>query len=417
MAGLAVGLVAATACSGDGDDVAVGLPSGDEAVIDDVEDLNDFIVEATEFDQVDADAQFPEGLELTAGGAPGFTRYVFLETASGAVIPTLVEGPLGDQVRCHEVDLPCSYLELKALHEEGGRIPSELEMDDAELGRLVRQLDELNAFLREHEDVDAACASGFVSDGIHTPNMGSHFWHPEWVEDGFHHDRPEILLYAYADGSVPDGEFGQCDGDTWDGPPMKLVGASLVVPTDEGGAHPEAFAGPLDNWHIHYNMCQGVGFLEGQLPQDECEAKGGAFSPAFGWMIHAWVDTEHDNQLGVFSMWNPTIAPVVSADAVFDEREVRGSAVPDGATQSLISDFVYGGELTVRPGQSIWFNNVDSVPHTVTAGRPGETRASDFDSGVLAPGSGYELSFDEPGTYSLFCSLHAGMRAEVTVEE
>ncbi len=382
-----------------------------------VDQLNAYVAEAAAFDQAGADAQFPDGLEFSAGGAPGYSRYVFREHSEG-VVPTLVEGPLGDQVRCLQSELPCSMDELVALHESGDPIPAALEMTDAELEELVGQLRALRAFAVAHEDVGSACAEGFTSDRIQTPNMGSHFYKAEWIADGFDPSRPEILLYALADGTMPAGPVGQCRDGVWDGEPMRLVGTSFIIPPSViGDDHPETFAGPLDNWHIHYNLCRGN--AQGRdtfVPKSECEAGGGSFSAALGWMIHAWVAPDHDNQLGVFGMWNATIAPDTTEDQMLDSRQSRGSDFPDGAVQSLISDFLFGGELRTEVGQSLFFSNVDSVPHTVTAGTPSSPSLDRFDSGLLDPGSNYAVSFDEPGEYSLFCSLHPDMVATVTVE-
>jgi hypothetical protein len=390
----------------------------DPAEAQTIAQVNAYVAEAAAFDQVGADAQFPAGLKFSAGGAPGYTRYVFRENSAG-VVPTLVEGPLTGAVRCQDVALPCSYLELKELAASGAPIPPELQMTGAELNELVGQLDTLNAFAEAHRDVDSACAEGFVSDQIQTPNMGSHFYQPQWINDGFDPAHPEILLYARADGQVPDGPVGQCVNGVWTGEPMELVGTSFIIPPSIiGSDHPDAFAGPLDNWHIHYNLCRGN--LQGRdtfVPRSECEAMGGSFSAALGWMIHAWVDPAHDNQLGVFSMWNSTIAPIADADTILESREVRGSDFPAGAQQSMISDFLYGGKLDVRVGQPLFFNNVDAVPHTVTAGTPAQPRLDEFDSGLLAPGSNYAVTFDQPGVYSLFCALHTDMVATVTVTD
>ena len=381
-----------------------------------VEQLNAYVEQAAAFDQVAADAQFPDGLTFSAGGAPGYSRYVFREHASG-VVPTLVEGPLADAVRCQDPTLPCSYLELKELAESGAAIPPELELSADELSQLVAQLDELSAFALAHADVEAACAEGFVGDRIQTPNMGTHLYKPAWIVDGFDPGRPEILLYALADGSVPDGPVGQCVDGAWTGEPMRLIGTAFIIPPSViGDDHPETFAGPLDNWHIHYNLCRGT--TQGRdsfVPRSECEATGGNFSAALGWMIHAWVVPEHDNQLGVFSMWNPTVAPLTDPDSVLADREVRGSDFPEGAEQALITDFRYRGELEVEAGQPLFFNNVDAVPHTVTAGSFEDPDLDRFDSGLLDPGQNFELTLDEPGTYSLFCSLHPDMAATVTV--
>jgi plastocyanin len=81
----------------------------------------------------------------------------------------------------------------------------------------------------------------------------------------------------------------------------------------------------------------------------------------------------------------------------------------------LITDFRFTGELSVRVGQPLFFNNVDAVPHTITAGTPDDPMLDEFDSGLLTPGSNFEVNFDEPGAYSLFCTLHPDMVASVTV--
>ena len=383
-----------------------------------VEQINAYIDQAASFDQVAADAQFPAGLTFAAGGAPGYSRYVFRET-SGGVVPTLVEGPLEQTVRCQDVELPCSYLELKELHETGGAIPDELQMTADELAELVSQLDELSAFALAHRDIDTACAAGFVSDRIQTANMGTHLYDVSAIGNGFSPSQPEILLYALADDTMPAGPVGQCVDGAWNGEPMQLIGTSFIIPPQViGDDHPEAFAGPLDNWHIHYNLCRGA--AQGRdsfLPRSECEAAGGSFSASLGWMIHAWVDPEHDNDLGVFSMWNSTVAPVIDPEAVFESREVRGQDFPEGAEQSLITDFDYSGDLRIRAGQPLFFNNVDAVPHTVSAGSFVDPDLDLFDSGLLDPGSNYAVTLDEPGTYSLFCTLHPEMQATITVSD
>ena len=66
---------------------------------------------------------------------------------------------------------------------------------------------------------------------------------------------------------------------------------------------------------------------------------------------------------------------------------------------------------------------VDAGAHTVTSGTveqggAGVTAMPDdkFDSGEIATGDTFELTFDEPGTYPYFCEIHpATMRGEVRV--
>jgi hypothetical protein len=383
-----------------------------------IEQVNEYIAQAAAFDQAGADIQFPQGLTFQAGGAPGYSRYVFREHSEG-VVPSLVEGPIVGAIRCQDEVRTCSRQELKALAASGAPIPDDLQMTADELDQLVAQLDELNAFAEAHRDVNTACAEGYISDRTQTANMGSHFYKIESIVNGFDPGEPEILLYALADGTMPGGPLGFCENGAWNGEPLVLVGTAFIIPPEIiGNDHPETFVGPLDNWHIHYNLCRGA--AEGRdtfVPKSECEDAGGRFSAALGWMLHAWVADDFDNQLGVFGMWNSSIQPIIDPALILESRLVQGSDFPQGAKQSVIADFLYGGDLTVSAGQPLFFNNVDGVPHTVTAGTPAAPALADFDSGLLTPGSNFELSFDDPGTYSLFCTLHPDMVANITVTE
>ena len=380
------------------------------------EQLNAYVAEAAAFEQAATDWLLPEGLEPSAGGAPGFTRYVFRQTSAG-VVPTLVEGPLGAQVRCQNPDLPCSYGDLKDLLRSGDPIPGELDLTPAELTELVSELDALNGFLEAHADVNAACAEGYISDRIQTPNMGSHFYRGDLFDNGFNPAEPEIILYALANSSLPNEALGQCRDGAWDGEPMVLVGSAFLLPPDAVGIdHPRGFTGNLDNWHIHLNLCRGNSAgRDDFVTEEECADQGGRFHPTIGWMMHAWAETTRDNQMGVFSMWNPTIAPVADPSNVFDSRTVRGDDFPEDARQSLVTNFAFESTIEVDAGQSIYFNNSDSVPHTISAGTPDEPDLEAFDSGILNPGDNFKVDTSTPGTYPLFCALHPDMTATLVV--
>jgi hypothetical protein len=166
-----------------------------------IEQVNEYIAQAAAFDQAGADIQFPQGLTFQAGGAPGYSRYVFREHAEG-VVPSLVEGPIVGAVRCQDEIRTCSRQELKALAASDEAIPGDLQMTADELDQLVAQLDELNVFAEAHGDVNTACAEGYISDRTQTANMGSHFYKIESIGNGFDPGEPEILLYALADGSA-----------------------------------------------------------------------------------------------------------------------------------------------------------------------------------------------------------------------
>jgi len=94
---------------------------------------------------------------------------------------------------------------------------------------------------------------------------------------------------------------------------------------------------------------------------------------------------------------------------------VRGTDFPTGSRLSLIANFAFDGVIEVAVGQGVYFNNSDSVPHTVSAGTEDDPRPDAFDSGLLAPGDNYLLDTSEPGTFTLFCALHPDMTATVVV--
>ena len=404
------------ATSADSTAAVVTTTTIDPLKIENVKQLNEYIAEATSFDQSDSDWLLPGNLDPSAGGAPGFTRYVFRQTSAG-VVPTLVEGPIGPQFRCQDEDLPCSYLELKELLESNSLIPEEMGLSREELTKLVSELDLLSQFLEEHRDVNKACEKGYLSDRIQTANMGSHFIRADAFADGFNPGEPEIILYARADGILPSGALGQCRDGVWDGEPMVLVGSAFILPpTQKDNSHPEGFTGNLDNWHVHLNLCRGNSTgTDAFVPKEECEKLGGKFHETIGWMMHAWVNPEHDNELGVFSMWNPTIAPFGDTGSVEDRFLVQGENFPEGAKQSLVTNFAFEDEIEVEAGQSVYFNNSDSVPHTISAGTPDAPELEEFDSGVLNPGDNFQIDTSQPGSYPLFCALHPDMTALLIV--
>ena len=380
------------------------------------ENLRILIAEAAAFTQAEAALLLPLDLNPSAGGAPGYTRYVFRETSDG-VVSTLVEGPLGPQTRCQEPELPCSYSDLVELLASGEPIPPELDLTPGQLTTLVSELDQLAGFAALHADVDTACTEGFISDAIQSSNMGSHFYRTDWFGDAFRPDRPEILLYAPSDGSLTTGPLGYCDADGWHGPDLVLVGtAFLVPPAVIGVEHPAAFTGNLDNWHSHFNICRGnASGTDSFVTMAECEAAGGNWHDAIGWMLHAWVAPGYDNQLGVFSMWNPTIAPTAEPSSIRDQKGVRGSDFPEGAHQSLIANFAFERVIRVAIGQGVYFNNSDSVPHTISAGTEDDPDPDSFGSGLLNPGDNYLLDTSTAGTFNIYCALHPDMTATVIV--
>ena len=73
------------------------------------------------------------------------------------------------------------------------------------------------------------------------------------------------------------------------------------------------------------------------------------------------------------------------------------------------------GEITVAVGTTVRWTNEDGVQHTVTSGTRGNPSGM-FDETVPGGGS-FTFTFEEPGTYDYFCSIHPGMSGAVIVEE
>lgn len=82
------------------------------------------------------------------------------------------------------------------------------------------------------------------------------------------------------------------------------------------------------------------------------------------------------------------------------------------------------GNLTVDAGATVTWKQTDAGFHTVTSGTVAQGAAfvteepdGKFDSGEIAKGKTFEFTFNEPGTYPYFCTIHpATMRGEVTVK-
>ena len=82
------------------------------------------------------------------------------------------------------------------------------------------------------------------------------------------------------------------------------------------------------------------------------------------------------------------------------------------SAQVSIDNFTFApAVLTIAPGTKVTWTNHDDIPHTVTSSQePAHMR-----SPVLDTDETYSLTFDKPGTYAFFCSLHPHMQSQVVV--
>ncbi len=99
------------------------------------------------------------------------------------------------------------------------------------------------------------------------------------------------------------------------------------------------------------------------------------------------------------------LAPAAASPAAAQGEAAAGPAV-------TIDNFAFGPvTLTVKAGTTVSWINRDDAPHTVVAG----DHAS-FKSKVLDTGERFAFTFDRPGEYPYFCSLHPHMVGKVVVQ-
>ena len=78
-----------------------------------------------------------------------------------------------------------------------------------------------------------------------------------------------------------------------------------------------------------------------------------------------------------------------------------------------IDNFAFGPALTmISPGTKVTWTNKDEEPHTVTSADGGLT----FKSPALDTDDKFSFTFDKPGTYKYFCSIHPHMVGTIVVK-
>ncbi len=70
-------------------------------------------------------------------------------------------------------------------------------------------------------------------------------------------------------------------------------------------------------------------------------------------------------------------------------------------------------EITIKPGDSIVFKNLDDVTHNVFSITPG----MEFDIRRQAPGGSSKVPFTREGVAEVRCSIHPKMKLLVTVKK
>lgn len=66
--------------------------------------------------------------------------------------------------------------------------------------------------------------------------------------------------------------------------------------------------------------------------------------------------------------------------------------------------------LTIAKGDTVTWTNDDSVAHTIAS------KDGTLNSKSLSKGDTYSYTFDKPGVYDYFCSIHPNMTGKITVK-
>ena len=89
-----------------------------------------------------------------------------------------------------------------------------------------------------------------------------------------------------------------------------------------------------------------------------------------------------------------------------------GGSAWAGQAQVTIDNFTFSPPiLTIPAGTRVTWTNHDDIPHTVVSRESPATMRSP----VLDTDENFSLTFDKPGTYGFFCSLHPHMQGQVVV--
>src|SRR5438270_4386675 len=107
----------------------------------------------------------------------------------------------------------------------------------------------------------------------------------------------------------------------------------------------------------------------------------------------------------------------ISAFVTFGQVLATGSpalletGAKSATTPIVIDNFSFSPTaVTVPAGTTVVWTNHDDIPHTVAENN------QRFKSKALDTDDTFSYTFNDPGTYEYFCSMHPKMTAKITVE-
>ena len=89
---------------------------------------------------------------------------------------------------------------------------------------------------------------------------------------------------------------------------------------------------------------------------------------------------------------------------------LSGLSASAADTSVTIKNFMFAMDVTVTPGSTVTWTNLDGEPHTVASAD------GLFRSPALDQNDSFSFKFEKAGVYKYICSIHPKMRATVTVK-
>jgi plastocyanin len=88
----------------------------------------------------------------------------------------------------------------------------------------------------------------------------------------------------------------------------------------------------------------------------------------------------------------------------------QGQAKSQGIEVKIDNFSFMPQDITVAPGTTVTWVNQDDIPHTVAS------TTDLFKSKALDTDDKFSFTFDKPGTYEYYCSIHPKMTANIIVQ-
>jgi plastocyanin len=110
-----------------------------------------------------------------------------------------------------------------------------------------------------------------------------------------------------------------------------------------------------------------------------------------------------------------------AATATNQTNQTTSSSIASNATEvKIVGDEVkepyIPGSIIIQSGDKVRWINLDEEVHTVTSGLQSSTDSGkQFDSGLINANQTFEHTFDKPGTYNYYCTVHPIMTGLVNV--